>query len=76
LGQTGAGLAIGTGVEGAGWQSVGGTPSEPAGNGLAAGVVGIENLGEEDGESDEGREEAVAEGDGLIANSLFGEVSG
>jgi hypothetical protein len=30
-------------------------------------VVGIKNLGEEDPESDEGGEQAIAEGDGLLA---------
>jgi hypothetical protein len=39
-------------------------------------VVGVEDLGEKDPEGDERREEAVAEGDGFVANGLFSQVSG
>jgi hypothetical protein len=39
-------------------------------------VVGVEDLGEEDPEGDERREEAIAEGDVFLAEGLFGQVSG
>jgi hypothetical protein len=39
-------------------------------------MVGVEDLGEEDPEGDERGEEAVAEGDGLVAEGLFGQPLG
>ena len=71
LGQTRAGLAVGAGVGGTGGQAAGGTPGKEAGDGSAAGVVGVENLGEEDPDGDERAEEAAAEGDVLVAEGLL-----
>src|SRR5262249_59645687 len=71
LGQAAAGLAVGAGVGGAGAQAAGGAPGEEAGDGGAAGVVGVEHLGEEDPQGDQGRVQAFAERDGLLAEGLL-----
>ena len=55
---------------------MGGASGQPAGDGLAAGGVGIEELGEEDPAGDQRGEEAVAEGDGLVAEGRWGQVCG
>jgi hypothetical protein len=66
-----AGLATGPRVAGAGRQAASGPPGQEAGEGGAAGVVGVEHLGEEDPEGDQGGEQALAEGDALVVEGLL-----
>ncbi len=76
LGQALACLVVGAGVGGTGGQALGTAPGQEACHGLAARMVGVENLGEEDPERDERGEESLAEGDGLVADGLFGQTAG
>src|SRR5207248_398781 len=70
LGQPAAGLAISPGIRRASRQALGGPVGQQAGNGLAAGVIRVEDLAEEDPEGDQRREQSVAETDVLRAEDL------
>ena len=60
LGEPLAGLAVAAGVGRAGGQPAGGAPGQEPGDGGEAGVVVAEELGEEEGEGDQGGEDPVA----------------
>src|SRR6202022_3615413 len=74
LGQTPACLAVGSGVGGARGEFLCDPPSPEACDGGTAGVVGVQDLGEEDPEGDQGGEQAVAEGDLLGTQGLLDQV--
>src|SRR5262249_21389678 len=71
LGQAATGLAVGTRVGGAGRQAAGGAPGQDAGDGGPAGVVGVEDVGQEEPEGDQRRAEAVAAANLLGAAGLL-----
>jgi hypothetical protein len=71
LGESAARLAVDAVVGGAGRPLAGGTPGAQACHGGVAGVIGVEDLGEEHPQGDERREQPVAEGDGFVAEGLL-----
>src|SRR5262245_15393593 len=76
LGQAGAGAAVGAGVGRARGQAGGDAPGQQAGDGLAAGVVGVEDLGEEGPQGGGGGPDAVAEEVAKVTTGAVDEVFG
>ena len=81
FGQSCAGGTVGTGVGGAARQSLGGAPGQDAGNRLPAGVVGVQALGEEGPQGEQGAEDPMTEGnlfgvEGLLDHVLVEDSGG
>jgi len=76
LGEALAGFAVGAGVGRAGGPALTHQPGQEAGHGLAAGVVGVEDLAEEDPEGGDGGEGAAAAGGGVGGQGLLDDRSG
>jgi hypothetical protein len=76
LGESCAGLAIAAGIGGGNGQAVGSPLGEEACDGGAAGGVGVEDLGEEEPEGDEGVVDVVAEGDALVVEGVVDALVG